>query len=250
MRTVLILLFCLIGLQSIRAQIIENVKSTFDGEKIIINYDLKAADVNQKFKITLFSSHDNYTQQLTLLTGDVGDNILPGKNHTVTWDVKNSVPPNFDDEIRIKVKASKVVPLEAVKTEAISKLLVVPLAHDSYKRGNTLELNWTGGNATDKVTIELMKGGVVTQKITEKTNEMQTYSWSLAKNLKTGKGYTIRVTSGKDHDGAVSQNFIIKPKVPLVMKVAIFAVVGAVVYFVAGSKSSSTVSDLPGPVKP
>ena len=251
-----ILLFCIAGFISVRAQTVANVISSYDGEKMVITYDLNATDAGQKFKVSLFSSHDNYTQPLALLTGDAGDNVLPGKNHRVTWDVKNSVPPDFDGEIRIKVKAAPLVPvLEPIKTEAASKLVIKPLIQNSYKKGSTIDVSWAGGQAGDKLLIELLKGGEVQQKIAEKANSKQTYSWLMPKDTKAGKDYVVRITnSSRSQDMATSQMFSIKPKIPMLLKVVPVVVIGAVVYFITGgskpAKDPATASDLPGPVKP
>ena len=249
--TYFIFLVCLYPVLSTRAQTVDNVISVYDGEKMVITYDLNATDAGQKFKVSLFSSHDNYTQPLTLLTGDAGDNVLPGKNHRVTWDVKNSVRPGFEGEIRIKVKAVRLVPvMEPVKTEAASKLVIKPLIQNSYKKGSTIHVSWAGGQAGDKLLIELLKGGEVQQKIAEKANSPQTWSWLVPKDMKAGKDYVVRVTnSSRGEDRAVSQVFTIKPKIPMLLKVAPVMVIGAAVYVItSGSKTSK--NDLPGPVKP
>ena len=247
-----IFLFCLSGFLSTRAQTIANVISSYDGEKMVITYDLNATEAGQKFKVSLFSSHDNYTQPLTLVTGDAGDNVLPGKSHRVTWDVKNSVPPDFEGEIRIKVKATLV---EAIKTEAVSKLVIKPLIQNTYKKGNTIAVSWTGGQAGDKLIIELLKGGEVQLKIAEKANSTQTWSWIVPKDTKAGKDYVLQVTnSSRNGDRATSQVFSIKPKIPLLLKIAPVIAVGGALAFLGGSKSSpdpgTSAIDLPGPVKP
>lgn len=222
----------------------------------MITYDLNATEAGQKFKVSLFSSHDNYTQPLALLTGDAGDNVLPGKNHRVTWDVKNSVPPDFEGEIRIKVKAARLVPVpEPIKTEAASKLVIKPLIQNSYKKGSTIEMSWAGGLAGDKLIIELLKGGEVRQKIAEKANSPQTWSWRVPKDMKAGKDYVVSVTnSSRGGDRATSQVFSIKPKIPLLLKIAPVIAVGGALAFLGGSKPppdpGTSPIDLPGPVKP
>ena len=250
--TYFLFLFCLTGFLSTRAQTIENVTSAYDGEKMVITYDLNATDATQKFKVSLFSSHNNYTQPLTLLTGDFGDNILPGKNHRVTWDVKNAVPADFDGEISIKVKAARIIP---VSEPVISKLAVKPLAQNKYKKGSKVELSWSGGQVGDKIIIEVLKGGQVVQKLSEKPNSAQSYSWQMPTDMKPGKDYTGRLTnSSRAGDVASSQVFAINPKIPLWVKGAGVVVFGAVVYVVASGykseDSTTTLSDLPGPVKP
>jgi hypothetical protein len=62
---------CLVVLMTgvtVRAQTVENINTKFDGEKIIITYDLNYSDPAEKFTVNLYSSHDNYNRPLTLST--------------------------------------------------------------------------------------------------------------------------------------------------------------------------------------
>ena len=189
-------LFCLTGFLTSHAQTIENLTNTFDGEKMVITYDLISPDVTQKFKVSLFSSHNNYTTPLTLLTGDFGDNVLPGRNHRVLWDVKNGVPADFDGKISIKVKAAPMVPVvEPAKVEALSKLAIKPLVQSTYKKGSTIQISWSGGQTGDKIIIEVLKSGQVKQKLSEISNSTQSYSWLMSADMKQGKDYTLRLTN-------------------------------------------------------
>ncbi|MCX7638767.1 MAG: hypothetical protein N2044_13065, partial [Cyclobacteriaceae bacterium] len=57
------------------------------GTKIIVHYDLESANPNHEFTINLFSSKDNFSAPLTKVTGDVGNEIKPGKDKKIVWDV-------------------------------------------------------------------------------------------------------------------------------------------------------------------
>ncbi len=225
------------------SQTLDNVKASFDGDKVIITYDLNNADVNQKFKVGLYSSHDNYNNPISFGTGDIGENVLPGKLKRVVWVVKNSLPLDFDNDITIKVKATKMV--------AASKLAIKPLPKNAYKSGQSIDVQWQGGRPTDKINIALYKDGVMNQKLGENLNNNQTYKWSVPKGLK-GKGYSLHVSDGSDQ--STSQVFSIKPKVPLLYIIVPVVVVGGVVALLGGGSETppTTVpsSDLPGPIKP
>ncbi len=242
-RKISVLIFVLMaGFFATRGQSIENLKTTIDGDRVVITYDLSYIDSNQKFRIALYSSHDNYSSSLHSITGDLGENIAPGRGKRVVWDAKNSLPADFDSDITIKVKASKIV--------VAAKLDLKPLAKSGFKKGQTMDVQWQGGRPTDKINIELYKDGGLQQKLGETQNSSQSYSWSIPKELK-GKGYSVRISDGTDQ--SKSGDFSIKPKIPLLLIIAPVAVVGGVLAFSGGSKSKDTpvVSDeLPGPVKP
>ena len=226
------------------AQTIENVKTTFDGERVIITYDLNNSDLTQKFKVVLYSSHNKYGFPLHSLVGDVGENVLPGKGKRVSWEVRKELPPDFDAELSIKVKAAMIIP--------IIKLEAKPLAKSGYKKGQTVQVEWKGGKPSDKIHIDLYKDGALQQKLTESLgNSPQLYQWMLPKDLK-GSGYSFRIANSSDQTN--SGNFKVKPKIPLMLKVLPVLMIGGVVVALGGSKSTPTDptlnNDLPGPIKP
>lgn len=225
-------------------QTLENVNASFDGEKMVITYDLGFTDANQKFKVALYSSHDNYTTPIAFSTGDLGENVMPGKAKRVVWEVKNSLPADFDSDITLKVKASKVMPV-------VVKLVINPLSKTAYKKGQTVEVQWQGGKPTDKINIELYKDKELQNKLAENVSNSQSYKWAVPKTLK-GKGYSIHISNATDQSN--SQSFTIKPKMPLLLIIAPVVVLGGVIAFVGGSKSPEKTppgdEDLPGPTKP
>lgn len=239
LRTIsILLLFSCVG----RAQTIENVNVTFDGEKVTITYDLKYSTANQKFKIALYSSHDNYARPISLLQGDFGDNVVPGTGNRIIWDAKNTLVPEFDADLTLKIKASKV--------EA-PKLIVRPFSVSVYKRGRGLDLSWVGGNPGEKLNIELFNDGVLQKRIAERVeNTKQSFSWAIPKRQKGGKNYSIRVSnSDQATELANSQLFRIKPRTPFIVKVLPFFLVGGAAYFLL-TIEKPTNEILPGPIKP
>lgn len=217
------------------AQSIENVKTTFDGERILITYDLNNSDLTQKFNVALYSSHNKYGFPIQSLAGDAGENVLPGKGKRVSWEVRKELPTDFDADIFIKVKAAKGIPL--VKLEAM------PLAKSGYKKGQTVQVEWKGGKPSDKIHIDLYKDGALQQKLTESlSNSPQLYQWMLPKDLK-GSGYSFRIANSSDQTN--SGNFKVKPIIPLMLKVLPVLVIGGVVVALGGSKPAN--NDLPAP---
>lgn len=225
-------------------QSIENVRTSFDGEKMVITYDLVYSDPAQKFKVTFYGSHDNYQRPLSLLSGDFGDNVLPGKNNRVTWDAKNSLSGDFDKDIAIQVKATKVAP-----PVAAVKLSMKPFDQSVYKRGRSIIVRWVGGNPGDKLSIELFKSNQVTHKIADKVDNTGRYDWTMPNSVRAGKEYLIRISnSDQPTELSNSQLFTIKPRTPFIVKVLPILGVGAAVYLLKGSSTGS--KDLPAPPNP
>jgi hypothetical protein len=219
-------------------QALDNVKTSFDGERVTITYDLNHTDGSRKFNVVLYSSHNNYGSPVVSLTGHVGENVLPGKTKRVAWEVRKDLPPDFDTDVVIKVKA----------TEAIRPLAATPLARKAYKKGQQIQVQWQGGRPTDKLNIELLKDGAVQQKLAENVNNSQAFTWSVPKEMK-GKGYSLKISNAAEQSS--SDLFRIRRKVPLVFIIAPVALIGgAVALLGGGEKPGETASDLPGPVKP
>ena len=217
-------------------QSIDIVKATFDGQKVIINYELAFEDASQKFAVSLYSSYDNYAAPIQGLTGTVGEGVVPGRNYHITWDVRSELPPTFDGEIIFKVKATKLIPA--------LPLNVTPFSVTAYKRGQSIEVQWTGGRTGDKLTIELQKGSDTPQKVIEKTYNNQNYSWQIPTKTKPGSDYTVRIFNpDRPADTATSEKFAIKPKYPLWMKAIPFVVVGVIIKFIPPPQTTS--EDLP-----
>jgi hypothetical protein len=79
----------------------------FSGDKVIITYDLASDDPAQKFKITAFSAHDNYTTPLQHVTGAVGENVAAGRGLRIEWDARSSLPANFNGTISVRLKGCR-----------------------------------------------------------------------------------------------------------------------------------------------
>lgn len=228
----------------LQAQSIENINASFDGEKVTVSYVLNHSEVNQKFTVTFYSSHDNYSQPLSV-TGDAGENVVPGRAKRVIWDAKSMLPSQFDGEIRIKVKAIKM---------AAPKMIFEPLALKAYKKGRTIAMNWTGGYPTDKVNIELYQDNKIALLVADKIDNGLSYQWKMPKSVK-GKNYMLRVSNAtRSGEQADSQVFKVKPRTPLFIKLLPILIGGGVAAFLAGDSGQPPLppdsSVLPAPVKP
>lgn len=71
------------------AQAITNVATEQVGDKIVVRYDISADTKGEyQFEVALYSSKDNYTQNLRNVSGNgVGSAVLGGKDRVIIWDV-------------------------------------------------------------------------------------------------------------------------------------------------------------------
>jgi hypothetical protein len=227
---------------NIRAQTIENLDISLEGDNIVISYDLIAPDPNEKFQVYFYSSHNNYSTKLANISGDAGNYVIPGLAKKAIWHAKKSFR-GFDGDITIKLRASKQ--LAVARDE---KLVFRSLDRNNYKKGKTIYMAWDGGILGQPTAIYLVKDGKKIQTINGNATNEHKYTWSLPKDSKAGKGYTIQVSSTSET--VSSPAFKIKHKVPLLLKIIPFVGVGTVVYLLAGSRTEKPLADLPGPVKP
>ena len=78
---------------SIQAQTIQNVNAVFSDGMVTITYDLVDSNFKRKYKVGLAGSHNNFERALARVTGDVGDNIIPGTGKkTGNWRTKAVSP--------------------------------------------------------------------------------------------------------------------------------------------------------------
>src|SRR6185295_7886990 len=75
----------------VKAQKVENVRAAASGEQIIITYDLSGTKPEQRFKVNLYSSHNNFAAPVFQVTGDLGENVSAGKGKHIAWNAKNEI---------------------------------------------------------------------------------------------------------------------------------------------------------------
>lgn len=211
------------------SQKIENIRAAAEADKIIVTYDLVQGESDESYTISLYGSHNNFRTALTRVRGDVGAGVRPGTGKRIEWDAKIEMGP-FKGELTFEVEAIVIAPL-TLKTSLTS-----------VKRGSTQTLQWRGGDAGQKIHIELLKGGQVQADLGTVTNN-GSFSWAVPGKQKPGSDYSIRLNSGRET--ATSASFSIKPKIPTWAKIAVPVVIAGVLLI---PKSEPTKSDrLPAP---
>ncbi len=238
----LFLLFCCFLGVDCFGQAIENVRAALEGEDLVVTYDLIKGTANEKFAVSLRSSHNNFATALAQLSGDVGDNVLPGKDKRVVWAVKNELPADFDADIVIKVTANLLA----------LPLTVQPLGQNTVKKGQSIALSWQGGRSADKIDISLLKDGVPQEQLANGIPNSQQFQYAVPSNLK-GNGYSFKISTANEE--AITGAFRVKSKVKAIFIILPVAVVGVAAVFLGGGKTENggttpTAEELPGPLKP
>ena len=210
------------------------------GSKIIVHYDLESANPNHEFTINLFSSKDNFSSPLTKVTGDVGNEIKPGKDRKIVWDVIAELG-NYRGDLELEVRGKLYTPFMKLSGFDTSK---------KYKRGKTYPLVWTSGNMGGQIDVELYDGQtrVHSERGVPNTGKLE---WVIPGNVKPGSDYRLKFTDTRNREDVIfTKPFSIVPKTPTPIKlVAGLAVAGglAAVLVMTGGEKKGTSSDLPGP---
>lgn len=197
---ILILCFVFLCFQT-KAQRVDNVKASINGDIIIVSFDL-IAETDETFNVNLYSSKDNFQQPLTLVTGDVGVNIKAGKGKRIEWLAKNEL---------VDYKGTLIFEVRAFLPEpAFDPLEFVNFDLKEIKSGKSYRLQWKGGKENEKIDLMLFEDGNEKYKISTVNNDGR-YLWKIPKGNKSST-YQIQL---KGETGIVASNsFQIKKGFP------------------------------------
>lgn len=213
------------------------------GSKIIVHYDLETANPNHEFTINLFSSKDNFAAPLTKVTGDVGNEIKPGKDKKIVWDVVAELG-NYKGDLELEIRGKLYAPFMKLTSFDTSK---------KYKRGRTYPLVWTSGNKGGQVDIELYDGQTRVHSDRGVPNTGK-FEWVIPGNVKPGGDYRLKFTDTRNREEVIfTQPFRIVPRTPLPVKIlgGLILVGGVVVGLSGGGESGpSGPASLPDPPPP
>jgi len=224
--------------QTIEIEFIE-----FVGRNLVVHYDLDdGANSNRLFLVQLFSSQDNFTAPLTRLSGDFGTEVSAGFGKKIVWDITNELG-DFKGDISLELRGRVFVPF--VKIRDIEE-------GEVFKHGKNYPLNWTSGNLSGQVNIELFNEDGERLWGENNVPNIGKFDWYLPVNVKKGNNYRLKFTNVKDRNDIVfSPPFTIKPKIPLLVKIGSVMVLAAGIQFLIseGSKGE-TVTPYPSPFGP
>ena len=221
-----------IGMGTARSQSLEIDFVEFTGRNIVVHYNLDdGANSNRQFLVQLYSSQDNFTTTLTRVSGDVGAEVSAGVDRKIVWDITKELG-TFKGDISLELRGRVYVPF--VKIKDITEDQV-------FKHGKNYPLNWTSGNLSGQINIELFNSS--DERIWGENNvpNVGKFDWYIPGNVKKGKNYRLKFTNAKDRNDVVySPSFIVKPKIPLVAKIAGLAVVAVGVEVLLSQKSKTS----------
>jgi hypothetical protein len=217
------------------SQFVKNVTATRADDKVVVTYDIVDAKPNQKFELYLFASHNNFSQPLAKVSGDVGKNIQPGLQKKIVWDVSEELR-YYNADITFKVKG-EAMPFPFVFTK--------PGDETAVRRGKDAAVTWTGGRPEQRVKLELVQDGTTVSNLGEVANTGD-YLWAIPKTLEKGM-YSLRLTA--DKEVVDSAPFKVKAKSSAAVKIIpALLVVGGAVYFLLLKDDKN--NSLPEPLDP
>lgn len=205
-------------------------------DQLVVHYLIDDANPNNEYLVTLYSSKDNFSAPLSKVSGDAGQEVKPGSKK-ISWNIRSEYG-DFAGPLSVEVRANVFIPFARIKSASLNS---------KYKRGKNLSFEWRPGN-TNPVHIELFRGS------TRKSGELNhpnngSYSTQLDKGLKPGKDYRLKVTDSKTPSEFVyTENFKIKRKFPLLLKLIPFA--GLAAFVASGGGGGGASNDLPNPSGP
>lgn len=227
----------------VSAQTVTIKKIELASEKVIIHYDLEDANTNHEYLLNVFSSKDDFTSPLAKVTGDVGQEIKPGADKKISWDIAREYG-TYKGRIALEIRGKVYVPFVKLQNFDTEK---------SYKRGKTYVFNTKVGS-TNPIHVELFNGS---QRVSGDMNHPNngTYALSIPLQAKKGDNYRLKITDSRNNEEVIySPFFKVRPRIPLLIKVLPIVVVGGVVAALAGGGShkddGSVITKLPNPPTP
>src|SRR5690349_7389481 len=219
-------------LQRVHAQSIAIDFIEFTGRNVVVHYTLDdGSNSIRQFLVQLYSSQDNFTTPLTRLTGDFGSEVSAGVDKKIVWDITKELGA-YKGNISVELRGRVYVPF--VKIKDIEEEQV-------FKRGKNYPVNWTSGNLSGQVNIELFNEAG--ERIWGENNvpNVGKFDWYIQGNVKKGSAYRLKFTNARDRNDVVfSKPFSIKPRIPLAAKVGAVAVVAAGVYVLIDQTGGTT----------
>jgi len=232
LRKLVFAVFFILAPLKIVAQEISSFSYKQSGDKIEVTYSL-SGQPNDRYEVLLYGSHDNFHSPLKLVTGDVGEDIIPGKNKFIVWEAKKELD-KFKGNFSLKLK-SRFIPLV---TFTIAK-------GEKFKMGKTQTIAWEGN--AENIKLELYKNEIKISDI-GLASSGNSYNWQLPKKgLVKGGNYRIK-GSGNGHS-ELSEAFEIKKKMPVYIWAIPVVIVGGVIAILYGKKNPEN-NTIPPPIGP
>jgi len=238
MRSRILLWLILAVSQGVFAQEIQNISVQRVGNLILVKYDLIASE-GEKYRVDLKSAHDNFQNSLKAVSGDVGEDVIPGNNKQIAWNFTSELPSDFNGEISFKIEARLI---------ALPFRFISPAEGYRLKRGSKTNALWQGGKTDQQVKFELYQAGQLIQNLGQ-TGNTGNFEFTIPRKTKPGS-YNLRLSS--DGQQLLSPGFTIKLKIPWALKIPVTLAIGTGVAILlsSGKEKSQPITYLPQPIKP
>ena len=200
------------------AQTVIVKKVELAGDIIIVHYELDDGNPNNEYQLNLFSSKDNFATPLKKVKGDVGNEIKPGPDKKIEWNIREEMG-GFKGRLSLEVRGKIYSPFVKLQNFDVAK---------KYKKGKSFNLTWKPGN-TNPINIELYKGN---DRVGGETNHPNNgaYTMFVPGHAKPGKDYRLKISDAKNSSDVIYTGYFkVTPKVPIWMKIAPVLLVGGVV---------------------
>lgn len=205
------------------------------GEKIVVIYDLEDSNPNNEYLLNLYTSKDNFAKSVVAVAGDVGMDIKPGTNKRMEWNIIKDYG-GYKGKLSLEIRGKVYVPFARIQS-------FDPKA--TYRRGKNYVIKWKPGN-TNPINIELYKSG---QRVIGEVNHPNngSYEMFIPVHAKTGADYKLKFSDTRNPDEVFyTQEFAIKSKIPLLLKIAPVAIIGTVIVLLT-SKNKDPENNEEGP---
>jgi hypothetical protein len=205
-------------------QTVENITSVLKDGVATVTYDLIGFKAKETYLVNLYSSYNEFSFPLKMVSGDVGKDIKEGKGKKIEWKAVQEAP-NYKGELTFRVQITlNFQPLEFINPTG-----------GSIRRGQTTIIEWQGGYSENEKELELYQYDKKVASLGKMKGVWQ-YTWKISKDLLKGDGYTLKLV-GKT-ESVLSGEFRIKPGTPLLLKLSPLFVTAAIIPFLGGSKTS------------
>ena len=201
--------------------------------KVTIYYDLTDS-LGRNYTVRLYHSGDNFLTAAEKLSGDVGVDVKSGKDRKIIWDLNKEFSEGYEGRVSMEIRGRVYIPF--VRFEKFED-------DQRIKRGVPYEMTWTGGNTQNLLDFELYKGEKKILTIPNVPN-VGRHKITLPKSVKPGKDYRFKITDARNKDDVVyTGNFVVKPRIPFILKALPVLAVGAAIYFVTKPKGDPRIPD-------
>ncbi|MFY0687502.1 MAG: hypothetical protein JXQ90_10070 [Cyclobacteriaceae bacterium] len=202
------------------------------GEDVHITYDLLDNDITHKYQLSLYSSNDNYILPMEMVEGDIGVDISVGGNKKAIWHARQELGADFKGDVAIELKGKLYIPFVTLNDfEDVSKM----------KRDRPYTLTWAAGRGSNVLTWDLYNAK--SERVHTFTNiaNVGEYEFVLPKDVKPGKGYTLKITDQNNkEDIVITPPFDVTRRVPLYVPSSIGGLAAGVLYLLIDRLGSNT----------